>query len=1130
MDCPGCQSENPQGAKFCVECGYKLEVICPQCKTSNSPIFKFCSECGNQLIEPSKQATKDLSFDEKLDKIQRYLPKGVTEKILSQRDRIEGEHKQVTVMFCDMEAYSQLSEKLGLEEAYEIMDHVYEILIHKVHDYEGTVNEMTGDGIMALFGAPIALEDAPQRAIRSAMAIHREMTRFSQKIKEERKNNPTIKMRTGIHTGPVVVGTLGNDLRVDFKAVGETVNLASRMEGLAESGTTYVTEDTFKLTEGFFRFEALGEKEVKGRKKPIGVYRVIGSSTMRTRFDVSAEAGLTPFVGRERELELLLDGFERSKNGRGQAFSIISEAGLGKSRLLYELRKAITNENVTFLEGKCLSYSRGSAYHPVIDILKANFNIQEGDEDLDVIKKVRTGLKILSVDETNTLPYLLELLTISESGLDKDQLTPEAKKVGIIEAIRQIILKSSENRPLILAFEDLHWIDKSSEGLIEDLLEHIPGVRILLILTYRPEFSLFWGGKSYHSQLNLIRLSNRESLSLMTHLLDTEDIEDRLAEFILEKAEGVPFFIEEFIKSLMDLKIIEKDAENYHLANDVSQVTIPSTIQDVLMARVDSLSGDAKEVLQTGSVIEREFSYEIIKHLMTLPEQDLLACLSALKEAELLYERGIFPQSVYVFKHSLTRETVYNTLLHKRKVEIHKEIGKTIEKIYADKPEEFYEAIAHHSFLGEDWQRAYKYNREAGLRAHSFSAYEEEQRYFEASIEALKNLPRTKTRIVEEIDLHFNMRAALFPLGRHDEWAEHIRKAEELSKEIGDDIRLASSYNFLSTHFWIRGQHKEAINLCEDALSLAESIGDFPVLITSAFHLGVPLLYTGQYQRQVKLHREIAQKLSGDSAFERYGLAALPSVLSRAFLSWGLAELGEFEEAEKWGQQGIEISNKGKNLFSAIWIHACLGTVYLLHGRPNSAIRMLEQALALSRDADILSAFSLIAASLGHTHCLLGNPDAALSILKEAVEPHKSNISAVPTTYPLTALAEVYYLKGQTEKAIHNLEIAFDSVKQKGERGFGAWALYNLAKIQSQGDSELVQQATQSFRQAKEQAAELGMRPLIAHCHNGLGHVYIKKGKASEARSELETAMDLYRSMAMDFWLPQVQSTFKEIK
>jgi class 3 adenylate cyclase len=338
MKCPKCQFENPEGMKFCVECGNKLELICPKCGFGNSPSFKFCGECGHDLSLPSEPIPRDLSFDEKIDKIQRYLPKGLTEKILSQRDRIEGERKQVTVMFCDMEGYSQLSERVGPEEAYDIMDQVYEILIHKVHDYEGTVNEMTGDGILALFGAPIALEDAPQRAIRSALAVHREMAKFSDKLKQAGQTVPPLKMRIGIHTGPVVVGTLGNDLRVEFKAVGDTVNLASRMEGLAEPGAIYVTGDTFKLTEGLFRFEALGEKEIKGKEEPIQVYRAIAPSTSRTRFDVSAERGLTPFVGRERELELLLDGLERARGGRGQAFSIVSEAGIGKSRLLYELQ------------------------------------------------------------------------------------------------------------------------------------------------------------------------------------------------------------------------------------------------------------------------------------------------------------------------------------------------------------------------------------------------------------------------------------------------------------------------------------------------------------------------------------------------------------------------------------------------------------------------------------------------------------------------------------------------------------------------------------------------------------------------------------------------------------------------
>ena len=324
MKCIECQSENPEEAKFCGKCGEKLFLICPQCGSENTPGNNFCNECGHNLTLPSEPTPKDLSFDEKLDKIQRYLPKGLTEKILSQRDRIEGERKQVTVMFCDMEGFTHLTERLGPEEAYSIMDQVYEILIHKVHDYEGTVNEMTGDGIMALFGAPIALEDAPQRAIRSALAIHREMGRFSERMKEERRGIPSLKMRIGIHTGPVVVGTLGNNLRVEFKAVGDTVNLASRMEGLAEPGATYVTEETFKLTEGLFRFEALGEKQVKGKKEPVNIYRVVAPSGRKTRFDVSAERGLTSFVGRERELEFLLDGFERSKTGRGQAFSIMS--------------------------------------------------------------------------------------------------------------------------------------------------------------------------------------------------------------------------------------------------------------------------------------------------------------------------------------------------------------------------------------------------------------------------------------------------------------------------------------------------------------------------------------------------------------------------------------------------------------------------------------------------------------------------------------------------------------------------------------------------------------------------------------------------------------------------------------
>ncbi|MBW1862623.1 MAG: AAA family ATPase, partial [Deltaproteobacteria bacterium] len=628
MKCPNCQTDNPDTNQFCRECGAKFLLTCPQCGAEILLGDKFCGKCGHRLDTPQKEALKLLSSEAKIEKIQKYLPKGVADKILAQRDKIEGERKQVTVMFCDMEGFTGLSEKIDPEDVYSIMDQVYEILIHKVHDYDGTVNEMTGDGIMALFGAPIALEDAPQRAIRSAYAIHREISRFNDKMKQEKPGLPPLKMRVGIHTGPVVVGTLGNDLRVEFKAVGDTVNLASRMEGLAEPGATYVTEDTFKLTEGFFRFENLGEKLVKGKEEPVSVYQVIAPSTRRTRFDVSAERGLTPFVGRVRELELLMDGFERSKVGRGQAFSIVSEAGVGKSRLLYEFRKVVANEDITFMEGKCLSYSRGVAYHPVIDIAKSNFNIEEGDGDSEIREKVKRRLNILGVDEASTLPYLLELLSVKDSGVEKRSLSPEARKNRIIEALNRNAIKASQIRPLIMAVEDLHWIDKSSEDYLKDFLDSISGARIFLIFTYRPEFVHTWGAKSYHSQVNLNRLSNRESLVMVSHLLGSSEIHEDLEDFILEKTEGVPFFIEEFIRSLKDLNIIKRKDNQYLFAKDFLEMTIPSTIQDVIMARVDSLPEGAKELIQTGSVIEREFSYELIKKVMGLSEQELLSHLS----------------------------------------------------------------------------------------------------------------------------------------------------------------------------------------------------------------------------------------------------------------------------------------------------------------------------------------------------------------------------------------------------------------------------------------------------------------------------------------------------------------------
>ncbi len=1116
MLCPKCQFDNADGMNFCGKCGTKLEKICQQCNFGNPIEYEFCGKCGNKLSIPSEIATKELSFDEKLTKIQKYLPKGITEKILSQRDRIEGERKQVTVMFCDMAGFTTLSEKLDPEGAYAIVDQVYEILIHKVHDYEGTVNEMTGDGIMALFGAPIALEDAPQRAIRSSLAIHQEMAKFNNKIRQEIEGVAPLKMRIGLHTGPVVVGTVGNDLRVEFKAVGDTVNLASRMEGLAEPGSTYVTEAIFRLTEGLFRFEAMGKKGIKGKKKPIKVYRVIAPSTSRTRFDVSTERGLTPFVGRERELELLLDGYERSKAGRGQAISIIADAGLGKSRLLYEFRKAVTSEDVTFLEGKCLSYSRGVVYHPIIDILKANFDIRDNDGDLQIREKIKEGLDVIGADEASILPYLLELLSVKYNDFDKIPLSPEERKDRIFGALKQMVLKGSENQPLIMAFENLHWIDHSSEESLKGLLDAISGARVFLIFTYRPEFIHTWGGRSYHSQINLNRLSTRETLMMVSHLLGTEDFEREIEQLVLEKTEGVPFFIEELINSLRDQETIEKKGNKCYLTKDIRETIIPSTIHDVIMARVDSLPEGAKGLLLTGSVAGREFSHHLIKKLTEFSKEELLSHLSVLKDSELLYERGIYPQSNYVFKHALTQEVAYNSLLQKRRTELHEKIGKALEKIHSERLDELCEILAYHFVQGEDWQRTYRYCQEAGLKAYSHSAYEQALRYFEDALTAIKKLPREKARIEKEIDLRFNMRSPLVALGRHEDWGELIRGAEPLAREINDDARLSNVLNYLSSLHWMYGQHKKAIELGQKALNFAQRAKHFSYQVATMSHLGIFFFNIGDYPKQIEIHQKVRKKLIGEDAFKQHGLASLPGALSRSMIVLGLAELGNFDEIEKIGSEALEIAEQVRNALTLTFVYNFLAMAYLRLGKFEPALPLLEKGHELCRFSELQSMYSYTVGNLGYAYLLAKEPRRALTVLEEGAKDENLQVSFWPTP-PLTVLADAYRVAGEISLATETVSRALKLSDKREERGFEAWAMLVMAGINDA--AERPEEAKQWYRRTLKQASDLSMRPLVAHCHKGLSNCYLCLGNEKEAQLENKTALEIYRSLGMTYWL-----------
>jgi len=1122
MKCPKCESDNREGVNFCEECGAKFEFVCPSCKAKIPIGKKFCGECGQNLTLHSEQAPKEFSFDRKIEKIQKYLPKGLTQKILSQRNRIEGERKQVTVMFCDMEGFTPLSELLGIEETYAIIDQVYEILIHKVHDYEGTVNEMTGDGIMALFGAPVALEDAPQRAIRSSLAIHREMAKFSDQFKREKKDVPPIKMRIGIHTGPVVVGTVGNDLRVEFKAVGDTVNLASRMEGQADPGTTYMTEDTFKLTEGLFRFEALGEKQIKGKKAPIKVYRAIAPSTSRTRFDVSAERGLTPFVGRERELELLLDGFERAKAGRGQAFSIVSEAGIGKSRLLYEFRKAVSSADVMFLEGRCLSYSSGVAYHPVIDILKANFDIRQGEGDSEIREKVKRGLKIIGLDEASSLPYLLELLSVKDSGIDKTPLSPEARKDRILEALKRIVLRGSEVRPLIMAYEDLHWVDKSSEDVLKYILESIPAARVLMIFTYRSEFVHTWGGKSYHSQVTLNRLSNRESLAMVTHILDTEQIDSDLEDLILDKAEGIPFFIEEFIRALKELEIIEKSDNRYCLAKDIHDLRLPSTIQDVIMARVDSLPDGAKEVLQTGATIEREFSYELIKQVTGLSEKELMFNLSALKDSELLYERGIYPQSIYIFKHALTREVVYDSILSKRKKKLHEEIGYSIEALYKENIHEHYGVLSEHFISGENYEKGAKYCRLAGKKAEKAASFTNAIEYTRKRICCLEKLPPKADVPKRIIDARSSLGLYMFQMYYFIEAKEAIEPIMDLAIKSGYERRLSQIYTIMGTYkYWVEEDLPRALKYLEDAFKISEELNNVVSLFFSSGWLGIAFSNNCEFEKGLHyLEKTIDINIAADNL---WGISTMKSCASIYvyYLS------GKINQGYQTSYEAIRLAEKSGDIFSKAIAYTSHGISFYGKGFFEKATESILKGADFCEKINLLQWNGFAQFNLGEIYFDIGEYQKSEAHYGKAIWLFEQNRSS-PSTANLAKLGLVRTRVMKNEENV-NLESIYNNEYESHYKIHDGWKARYLCEILLYIDDQHLFDSEDWIKKAIKADKKNGMMLHLGKNYAIYAYLLNRKDERSKAKKNMCKAIEIFKECGADGWVDKYEKELAQL-
>jgi len=1101
MKCPKCQLEIREGARFCKECGTKLELACPSCGHPYQRSSKFCEQCGHALEEPKPPPEIDYS------KPLSYTPKHLADKILAVRPSIEGERKQVTVLFADVKGFTSISEKLDPEEVQTLISECLAFFTEEIHRYEGTIAQFLGDGVMALFGAPIAHEDAPQRALYAALAIRERLREYSEKLK---KQGIDFNMRIGLNTGLVVVGRIGDDLTMEYTAMGDTVNLASRMESTAQPGMIQVSENTYRLTEGYFEFKPLGDIEVKGKKEPVKAYQLLDVGHAKTRLGVAEMRGLTRFVGRQRELDQLIECYERAKRGQGQVVGIVGEAGVGKSRLLLELRRMLPIQQYNYLEGCCLQYGGSMTYLPLLDILRACFGIKEGEREFLIKKKMAERIAQLDEKLKAVLPPLQEILSLKVEDEEYLELEPQKKREKIFEAIRDLLIRESQNRPLILAFDDLQWIDKTSEEFLNYFIGWLVSSHILLVLLYRPEYTHLWGSKSYYSQIRVEQLPINASAELVQSILEGGEVVPEIKELILTKAAGNPLFMEEFTHTLIENGSITKKNHKYVLSTKAAEIQVPDTIQGIIAGRMDRLEENLKRTMQVASVIGRDFAYRIL-HAITGMQEELKSYLVNLQGLEFIYEKSLFPELEYVFRHALTQEVAYNSLLVKKRKEIHDRIGKAIEELYPDRLEEFYEMLAYQYSSGENWEKAYQYLRLSGDKATRSYSLGEAFRFGKEAINALSKLPDTKENKRRGIEVRLFMSLAMMALGYPEDSFDILQEGERLSRELGDENSLAKLCGSIGMYYTIRGDSLQAKKYLEDAFQAAEKAQDIELTAPIGFQLCNVLNMQGCFLKTAELApRLIALLENTQRELESFGLRfnLYSSIISIYGLS--LAYLGKFKEGQEQCDKALSFARRINDLSSIAYVEWLYGHLFCMKGDAKNGIEHSQNAIKCCEDTQMVSIIGLAYTLLGFGFALQGDMETGLKNMEKGLEIELDcGISfSLPGTY--VNMSWVYSELGDLNHARNCAEKALELAQKEHFRQVEAWSLVRLGRVIGKIDKSEFNVAENYILRGTKMLDEFKTRPYYAHGNFFLGELYVDAGKTERAIGYLEKAITMY--------------------
>jgi class 3 adenylate cyclase/DNA-binding SARP family transcriptional activator/tetratricopeptide (TPR) repeat protein len=993
------------------------------------------------------------------------LPDGLAEKARLARDSLDGERKQVTVLFADVQGSLELAESVDAELWRALVNRFFAIVGDAVHSYEGTVNRFTGDGAMALFGAPIGHEDHARRACYAALRLRDALADYEREVR--RDHGLAFPVRLGLNSGEVVVGAVGDDLQMEYTAIGHTVGLAARMEALAEPGKPYLTASTAALVEGYFELEDIGELRVKGAPKPVRAYGLAGAGAARTRLEAAAARGLSPFVGRESELSTLEAALTRAC-GSGQVVGVVAEAGLGKSRLCHEFAERCRDRGLQVTVGRGAAHGRRVPLLPVIEMLRAYFEITGEDEAQAARAKVAARLLLLDDAFGDALPVLFDFLGVPDPEHPVPaQMAPEARQRALFGAMRRFVHAGADEGPALMVIEDLHWLDPGSEAFLRNLVDSLPGASTLVLVNFRPEYQADWMRRSYYEQLPLVPLDQDATARLLHALAGPDPSLDGISELIAERTGGNPLYMEEVVQGLAESGGLVGERGAYRLAHAIEEIDIPATVQALLAARIDRLPEREKALVQSAAVIGREFSEPVLGRVTGLPEHELAATLAALASAELIYERALYPEAEYAFKHPLTQEVAYRSQLRERRTGTHAAAAAALEALYPDRQDELAAVISDH------WEEAQEPVRAAqwGARAAAWAG----QRH---PADAVRHWRRVRTLVRDE---HGSPEAAGLALGAcisilyvgarlglaEDEVEEIFPEALELATASGDRSAMAMVHSAYGMTRGMAGRLEEAIASGREAQALADRGGDFEVqlLVSSA-------LWVASAGR----NREVLPE------FDRV-----------------LAEAGD----------DFDLARQFIGLSAVIFATILRGRVLAELGRLREARAALDKALRLARENDDLESLGFGHASLGLLSFLTGEPGDGLAHGREALELAERIGSSVSRVTARAGLTHAHLARGEHDDA---LTLAEESLDIMGAMQTGL--LYEPLGLLLLAEARLGLADVEGARAAAADGAAIASaqhaRILEARCRLGLGRALLHE-RPGDARTELERALDLAR-------------------